>query len=193
MAKLSKGGRDRMPHTDSSKYDSRERGRYFRRLNSWKRVTIYISLTDIAKYHNPEFLGYVIQNWMRNRSNNRVLGAMGNSIIQNLITFDFERTETCGPGNSFAMTPKKWCASTASPSALFPSKGVMLQHLRIKTLRLEFDSRDFSPRVQAIYHQGLPTAERGRKPPLRPRLECESHSLQKQIIEHTPTGNHEQP
>ena len=27
----------------------------------------YISLTDIAKYHNPELPGYVIQNWMRNR------------------------------------------------------------------------------------------------------------------------------
>ena len=28
----------------------------------------YISLTDIAKYHNPKLPGYVIQNWMRNRS-----------------------------------------------------------------------------------------------------------------------------
>lgn len=28
----------------------------------------YISLTDIAKYKNPEYPGYVIQNWMRNRS-----------------------------------------------------------------------------------------------------------------------------
>lgn len=28
----------------------------------------YISLTDIAKYKNPEYPGYVIQNWMRNRA-----------------------------------------------------------------------------------------------------------------------------
>ena len=34
----------------------------------------YISLTDIAKYHNPELPGYVIQNWMRNRSTIEYLG-----------------------------------------------------------------------------------------------------------------------
>lgn len=34
----------------------------------------YISLTDIAKYHNPELPGYVIQNWMRNRSTIDFLG-----------------------------------------------------------------------------------------------------------------------
>ena len=34
----------------------------------------YISLTDIAKYHNPELPGYVIQNWMRNRTTIEFLG-----------------------------------------------------------------------------------------------------------------------
>lgn len=34
----------------------------------------YISLTDIAKYHNPELPGYVIQNWLRNRSTIEFLG-----------------------------------------------------------------------------------------------------------------------
>ncbi|MEG1775787.1 MAG: KilA-N domain-containing protein, partial [Clostridia bacterium] len=34
----------------------------------------YISLTDIAKYKNPEYPGYVIQNWMRNRSTIEFLG-----------------------------------------------------------------------------------------------------------------------
>ena len=34
----------------------------------------YISLNDIARYHNPELPGYVIQNWMRNRSTIEFLG-----------------------------------------------------------------------------------------------------------------------
>ena len=34
----------------------------------------YISLTDIAKYKNSEFPGYVIQNWMRNRGTVEFLG-----------------------------------------------------------------------------------------------------------------------
>ena len=34
----------------------------------------YISLTDIARYRNPEAPGYVIQNWMRNRSTVDFLG-----------------------------------------------------------------------------------------------------------------------
>ncbi|KKR81936.1 MAG: hypothetical protein UU28_C0017G0024, partial [Parcubacteria group bacterium GW2011_GWD2_40_9] len=34
----------------------------------------YISLTDIAKYKDPERTDYVIQNWMRNYSTIEFLG-----------------------------------------------------------------------------------------------------------------------
>ena len=34
----------------------------------------YISLTDIARYRNPERADYIIQNWMRNRDVIEFLG-----------------------------------------------------------------------------------------------------------------------
>lgn len=72
----------------------------------------YISLTDIAKYHNPEFPGYVIQNWMRNRSTIEFLGLWEKLNNPEFNYLDFEAIKNASGENSFAMTPKKWCAST---------------------------------------------------------------------------------
>ena len=45
----------------------------------------YISLTDIAKKREGEYPGYVIQNWMRNRSTISFIGLCEYYIIQALI------------------------------------------------------------------------------------------------------------
>lgn len=72
----------------------------------------YISLTDIAKYHNPELPGYVIQNWMRNRSTIEFLGLWEQLNNPNFNCLEFEAIKQASGGNSFALTPKKWIADT---------------------------------------------------------------------------------
>lgn len=72
----------------------------------------YISLTDIAKYHNPELPGYVIQNWMRNRSTIEFLGLWEQLNNPNFNCIEFEAIKQAAGSNSFAMTPKKWIQDT---------------------------------------------------------------------------------
>jgi len=71
----------------------------------------YISLTDIAKYKNPEFPGYVIQNWMRNRSTIEFLGLWEKIENPDFNYLDFEVIEKESGKNSFVLTPKKWIES----------------------------------------------------------------------------------
>lgn len=72
----------------------------------------YISLTDIAKYHNPELPGYVIQNWMRNRGTIEFLGLWEQLNNPNFNCLEFEAIKQSAGSNSFAMTPKKWVKDT---------------------------------------------------------------------------------
>ena len=74
----------------------------------------YISLTDIAKYKNPEEPKIVIANWMRNRNTLEFLGLweqLNNSNF-NSIEFDTFKAESCA--NAFTMTPQKWITSTGA-------------------------------------------------------------------------------
>ena len=45
--------------------------------------TDYVSLTDIAKYLDPENPRFIIQNWMRNRNTIEFLGAWESSTNPN--------------------------------------------------------------------------------------------------------------
>ena len=72
----------------------------------------YISLTDIAKRREGDYPGYVIQNWMRNRSVISFIGlweAIHNSDFNCL---EFEAIKTEAGDNGFVMTPKRWIQST---------------------------------------------------------------------------------
>lgn len=72
----------------------------------------YISLTDIAKFHNPELPGYVIQNWMRNHSTIEFLGLWEQLNNPNFNCLEFEAIKQAAGSNSFVMTPKKWVRDT---------------------------------------------------------------------------------
>ena len=74
----------------------------------------YISLTDIARYKNPEFPGYVIQNWLRLRSTVEFIGLwehLNNPLFNYL---EFEAIKKDAGTNSFVLTPKKWIESTSA-------------------------------------------------------------------------------
>ena len=72
----------------------------------------YISLTDIAKYSDPDNPRYIIQNWMRNRNTIDYLGLWEelNNPGFNRVEFDAVKMET--GKNSFVMTPSKWVRAT---------------------------------------------------------------------------------
>ena len=68
----------------------------------------YFSLTDIAKYKNPEDPRFVIQNWMRRIDTIQYMGLWEqlNNPNFNRVEFDTFRSEA--GHNYFTMTSKKW-------------------------------------------------------------------------------------
>lgn len=72
----------------------------------------YISLTDIAKKRTVENPGYIIQNWMRNRSTVAFLGLWEKMHNPEFNCLEFEAIESEAGLNSFVLTPKRWVEST---------------------------------------------------------------------------------
>ncbi|MBK8808460.1 MAG: KilA-N domain-containing protein [Bacteroidales bacterium] len=58
----------------------------------------YVSLTDIARYKDPERSDYILQNWMRNRSTIEFIGLweLFNNPIFNSIEFDGIKLDQLG-------------------------------------------------------------------------------------------------
>jgi hypothetical protein len=72
----------------------------------------FISLTDIAKYRNPDSPADMIKNWLRSRSTIELLGLwekMHNPDFK-LVEFDQFRFES--GDNAFVLSPKKWIETT---------------------------------------------------------------------------------
>ena len=99
----------------------------------------YISLTDIAKYHNPELPGYVIQNWMRNRSTIEFLGLWEKLNNPQFNCLEFEAIKQAAGSNSFAMTPKKWIGDTGA-IGIISKQGRYAATLAHKDIAFEFAS-----------------------------------------------------
>lgn len=74
----------------------------------------YISLTDIAKRRTVESPGYVIQNWMRNRSTIEFLGLWETLNNPNFNCLEFEAIKNESGTNSFVLTPKRWIETTGA-------------------------------------------------------------------------------
>ncbi len=72
----------------------------------------FISLTDIAKYKDPERSDYIIQNWMRSKYSIEFLGlreSMYNPVFNSI---EFDGIKNQAGANSFSMTPKRWIDTT---------------------------------------------------------------------------------
>ena len=72
----------------------------------------YISLTDIAKRKTSENPGYVVQNWMRNRSTVAFLGLWERLHNPQFNCLEFEAIESEAGMNAFVLTPKRWVETT---------------------------------------------------------------------------------
>ena len=72
----------------------------------------YISLTDIARYKNPEEPNAVVANWMRVRSTIEFLGLWEQLNNPDFKPIEFEGFKNKAGANAFTLSPKKWIVST---------------------------------------------------------------------------------
>ncbi|MDP2834431.1 MAG: KilA-N domain-containing protein [Pseudomonadota bacterium] len=72
----------------------------------------YISLTDIAKYKNPDHADDVIRNWLRNRNTLELLGVWERLNNPSFNPVEFDGIKTRAGLNSFTLTPKQWIEQT---------------------------------------------------------------------------------
>ena len=86
--------------------------------NKIKVITIdnkeFISLTDLARYANPEEPKIPIQTWMRNKDVIAYLGLWEKLNNENFKGHEFTTFENLAGKNSFYMSPQKWIKETNS-------------------------------------------------------------------------------
>ncbi len=72
----------------------------------------FVSITDIAKYKNPNAPADIIKNWLRSKNTIELLGLwekLHNPVFK-LVEFDQFKNEA--GFNHFVLSPQKWIAST---------------------------------------------------------------------------------
>ena len=74
----------------------------------------YISLTDIAKYKNPDFPADVVKNWLRARATIEFLGIWEKLNNLNFKLVDFDHFKIESGSNSFVLSPLKWIETTGA-------------------------------------------------------------------------------
>jgi hypothetical protein len=76
------------------------------------KVNDYISLTDMARYRDPERTNYIIQNWMRTRSAIEFCGLWEQLNNPDFKSIEFNAFKNESGANSFALTPQRWIDTT---------------------------------------------------------------------------------
>ncbi len=72
----------------------------------------YISLTDIAKYKNPEHPADVIKNWTRLKDTIEFLGLWERINNPKFKVVEFDQFRTKAGSNSFVLSPQRWIETT---------------------------------------------------------------------------------
>jgi hypothetical protein len=72
----------------------------------------YISLTDIARYKDPERSDYILQNWLRLRSTIEFIGLWEKLHNPGFNSIEFDGFKNQAGANSFSLTPKRWIQAT---------------------------------------------------------------------------------
>lgn len=69
----------------------------------------YISLTDLARYKNPDDPSDVIKKWLSNYDTIEFLGLWEELSNEKFNSAEFSRIKSEAPKKSFTMTPSRWC------------------------------------------------------------------------------------
>lgn len=72
----------------------------------------YISLTDMARYKDPERTDYIISNWLRNRNTIEFLGVWEQLNNPEFNPIEFDGIKKQAGLNSFILTAKQWIEKT---------------------------------------------------------------------------------
>ncbi|GHU91073.1 hypothetical protein FACS1894217_08330 [Clostridia bacterium] len=72
----------------------------------------YLSLTDIAKFKNPEFPAEVVRNWLRTRFAIEFCGIWEQLHNPNFKLVEFDQFKNESGANAFVLSPQKWIEST---------------------------------------------------------------------------------
>ncbi len=73
----------------------------------------FISLTDIARYKNPERSDDLVRNWLRNRNTLEFPGICGQLHNPGFNSVEFDGIKMQAGLNSFTLTPKQWIEKTS--------------------------------------------------------------------------------
>lgn len=82
----------------------------------------YISLTDLARYKNPEAPSDVIKKWLSNYDTIEFLGLWEKLSNNNFNLAEFSLIKVEAPKKSFTMTPSQWCTRVNAKGITY-SKG----------------------------------------------------------------------
>ena len=82
----------------------------------------YISLTDLARYKNPNAPSDVIKKWLSNYDTIEFLGLWEKLSNENFNSAEFSRIKSEAPKRSFTMTPSQWCTRVNATGIIY-SKG----------------------------------------------------------------------
>ena len=74
----------------------------------------FISITDIAKYKNPETPADIIKNWMRSKNTIELLGLWERLHNPKFKLVEFDRFKNEAGYNHFVLSPKRWIDATAA-------------------------------------------------------------------------------
>ena len=72
----------------------------------------YISITDIARYKNPEFPADVVKNWLRTRFAIEFMGVWEQIHNPDFKLVEFDQFKSESGANSFVLSPQKWIETT---------------------------------------------------------------------------------
>ena len=72
----------------------------------------YLSLTDIARYKNPEFPADVVKNWLRTRSTIEFIGLWEELNNPDFKLVEFDQFKNEAGSNAFVLNPQKWVEKT---------------------------------------------------------------------------------
>ncbi len=81
----------------------------------------FISLTDIARYKNPDEPKDVVKNWMRSRSTIEFLGLWEQLNNPDFKGVEFDSLIHEAGSNAFTLSPQKWIAATNAVGVLSKS------------------------------------------------------------------------
>ena len=72
----------------------------------------FISITDIAKYKNPDAPADIVKNWLRSKNTIELLGLWEKLHNSDFKLVEFDQFKSDAGSNHFVLSPKKWINST---------------------------------------------------------------------------------